>query len=176
MVQRRPVAGWRMGMVPLLRFQINSEMEGRVPDEPKLVAIKGGINQGGFAPLSPCARHGADLGGASPLWTLMMGTTSRWQLRRREAGWEGSRRRNSEPTKGNRIRGRCGEGNPAGDGDARRSSGHTHRSIRRRPGERAVSYPGRSPVLSGSSGVGARRRALTAREASAEAIVALVSG
>jgi hypothetical protein len=55
-----------------------------------------------------CARHGTILGGESPLWALVMGTTSRRQLRRREAGWGGSRRRNLEPTNRNRIRGRRG--------------------------------------------------------------------
>lgn len=43
------------------------------------------------------AWHDQQLGGASPLWRLMAPTTSRWQLRRREAGWEGSRRRNRDP-------------------------------------------------------------------------------
>ena len=43
------------------------------------------------------ARHDQQLGGASPLWRLMAPTTSQWQLRRREAGWEGSRRRNRDP-------------------------------------------------------------------------------
>jgi hypothetical protein len=37
-----------------------------------------------------------------------MGIASRRQLRRREAGWEGSRRRSSEPTNRNRIQGRRG--------------------------------------------------------------------
>jgi len=55
-----------------------------------------------------CARHGADLGGESPLRALVTGTASRRQLRRREAGWGGSRRRTLEPTNRNRIRGRCG--------------------------------------------------------------------
>ena len=45
------------------------------------------------------------LGGASPLWRLMAPTTSRGQLRRRETGWEGSRRRNRDPRDTNRIRG-----------------------------------------------------------------------
>ena len=35
----------------------------------------------------------------------MAPTTSRWQLRRREAGWEGSRRRNRDPRNTNRIEG-----------------------------------------------------------------------
>jgi len=43
------------------------------------------------------ARHDQRLGGASPLWRLMAPTTSRGQLRRREAGWEGSRRRSRDP-------------------------------------------------------------------------------
>lgn len=51
------------------------------------------------------ARHDQPLGGASPLWRLMTPTTSRSQLRRREAGWEGRRRRNRDPRDTNRIRG-----------------------------------------------------------------------
>ena len=51
------------------------------------------------------AGHDQPLGGASPLWRLMAPTTSRGQLRRREAGWEGSRRRNRDPRDTNRIRG-----------------------------------------------------------------------
>jgi hypothetical protein len=43
------------------------------------------------------ARHDQQLGGGSPLWGLMAPTTSQGQLRRREAGWEGSRRRNRDP-------------------------------------------------------------------------------
>jgi len=43
------------------------------------------------------ARHDQRLGGESPLWRLMAPTTSQGQLRRREAGWEGSRRRNRDP-------------------------------------------------------------------------------
>jgi hypothetical protein len=55
-----------------------------------------------------CARHGVDAGGASPLRALVMGTASRRQLRRREAGWGGSRRPSPELTNRNRIEGRCG--------------------------------------------------------------------
>jgi hypothetical protein len=44
-----------------------------------------------------CARHDQQLGGASPLWRLMAPTTSRGQLRRREAAWGGSRRRSRDP-------------------------------------------------------------------------------
>jgi hypothetical protein len=57
------------------------------------------------------ARHDQRLGGESPLWRLMAPTTSRGQLRRREAGWEGSRRRNRDPRNTWRIatvRGRMG--------------------------------------------------------------------
>jgi len=42
------------------------------------------------------ARHDQRAGGGSPLWRLMTPTTSRGQLRRREAGWEGSRRQNRD--------------------------------------------------------------------------------
>ena len=51
------------------------------------------------------AGHVQPLGGASPLWRLMAPTTSRSQLRRCEAGWEGRRRRNRDPRDTNRIRG-----------------------------------------------------------------------
>jgi hypothetical protein len=51
------------------------------------------------------AGHVQPLGGASPLWRLMAPTTSQGQLRRREAGWEGSRRRIRDPRDTNRIRG-----------------------------------------------------------------------
>jgi len=51
------------------------------------------------------AGHDQPLGGASPLWRLMAPTTSRGQLRRREAGWEGSRRRNRDLRYANRIGG-----------------------------------------------------------------------
>ena len=51
------------------------------------------------------ARHDQRLGGESPLWRLMAPTTSQWQLRRREAGWEGSRRRNRDSRYTNRIGG-----------------------------------------------------------------------
>ena len=54
------------------------------------------------------ARHDQRLGGESPLWRLMAPTTSQWQLRRREAGWEGSRRRNRDPRNTWRIRIVCG--------------------------------------------------------------------
>ena len=52
-----------------------------------------------------CARHDQQLGGASPLWRLMAPTTSQGQLRRREAGWEGSPRRNPAPRNTNRVEG-----------------------------------------------------------------------
>jgi len=51
------------------------------------------------------AWHDQELGGASPLWRLMAPTTSRWQPRRREAGWEGSRRRSRDSTNRNRVEG-----------------------------------------------------------------------
>ena len=53
-----------------------------------------------------CARHGVDAGGGSPLRALVMGTASRRQLRRSDAGWEGSRRPISDLTNINRIEGR----------------------------------------------------------------------
>ena len=55
-----------------------------------------------------CARHGVDLGNESSLRAVMTGTVSRRQLRHREVGWEGSRRRNPERTNRNRVAGRRG--------------------------------------------------------------------
>ena len=54
------------------------------------------------------ARHDQRLGGESPLWRLMAPTTSQGQLRRREAGWEGSRRRSRDPRNTWRTRIACG--------------------------------------------------------------------
>ncbi len=54
-------------------------------------------------PFSLCARHGAELGGESPLRAVMIGTVSQGQGRRREAGSEGSRRQNPDLTNRNRI-------------------------------------------------------------------------
>jgi hypothetical protein len=51
----------------------------------------------GRAPFDLYARHDQRAGGGSPLWGLMAPTTSQWQLRRREAGWEGSRRQSRDP-------------------------------------------------------------------------------
>jgi hypothetical protein len=56
-------------------------------------------------PSSLYARHGRPLGGGSPLGRLVAPTPSRRQLRRREAGWEGSRWRNRDPRNTNRMRG-----------------------------------------------------------------------
>ena len=57
-------------------------------------AVRGAARKAGDLPMY--ARHDQRLGGESPLWRLMAPTTSQWQLRRREAGWEGSRRRNRD--------------------------------------------------------------------------------
>ena len=51
------------------------------------------------------ARHGRSLGGESPLEEEVVLTPSRRQLRRREAGWEGSPRRNPAPRNTNRVQG-----------------------------------------------------------------------
>jgi hypothetical protein len=51
------------------------------------------------------ARHGRSIGGESPLEEEVVLTPSRRQLRRREAGWEGSPRRNSAPRNTNRVEG-----------------------------------------------------------------------
>jgi hypothetical protein len=59
-----------------------------------------------------CAWHGTDLGGESSLRAVTTGIVSRRQLRRREAGWGGSPRRNPARTNRNRIEGRCGGVSP----------------------------------------------------------------
>ena len=51
------------------------------------------------------ARHGRSIGGGSPLGEEVVLTPSRRQLRRREAGWEGSPRRNPAPRYTNRVEG-----------------------------------------------------------------------
>jgi hypothetical protein len=56
-------------------------------------------------PFSLYARHDQPLGGVSPLWGLVAPTTRRRQLRRREAGWEGSPSRNRDLRNTNRMRG-----------------------------------------------------------------------
>lgn len=65
-----------------------------------------------------CARHGAILGGGSPLWALMMGTTSLGKGVRREAESKGSQRRNLDLTNRNWIEGRCPLEKPALDGES----------------------------------------------------------
>jgi hypothetical protein len=60
-----------------------------------LGSVRGAPGNG--RPYRECAQHDQQLGGASPLWRLMAPTTSRRQLRRCEAGWEGSRRRSRDP-------------------------------------------------------------------------------
>jgi hypothetical protein len=57
-------------------------------------------------PTRLCARHVVYLGGASPLWAEMAGTTSRSKGVRREAESEGSVRQNSDSTNRNQIGGR----------------------------------------------------------------------
>jgi hypothetical protein len=49
------------------------------------------------------ARHGRSIGGESPLEEEVVLTPSRRQLRRREAGWEGSLRRIPAPGNTNRV-------------------------------------------------------------------------
>jgi hypothetical protein len=51
------------------------------------------------------ARHGRLIGGGSPLEEEVVLTPSRRQLRRREAGWEGSPRRTPAPRNTNRVEG-----------------------------------------------------------------------
>ena len=69
-------------------------------------------------PAWQCAQHDQQLGGVSPLWGLMAPTTSRRQLRRREAGWEGSWRTNLRPEVHESHLRRRGPGEPAVDGEA----------------------------------------------------------
>jgi hypothetical protein len=52
----------------------------------------------------------------------MTPTTSQWQLRRREAGWEGSRRRNRDPRNTWRVWSRLGSGGLRVGGGAVRAS------------------------------------------------------
>ena len=64
----------------------------------------------GIATRRPCgpleyARHGRSIGGESPLEEEVVLTPSRRQLRRREAGWEGSPRRIPAPRNTNRVEG-----------------------------------------------------------------------
>ena len=68
------------------------------------------------------ARHDQRLGGGSPLWGLMAPATSRWQVRRREAGREGSRRRNRGPRNTWRVGSRLGSGGLRVEGGAVRAS------------------------------------------------------
>jgi hypothetical protein len=51
------------------------------------------------------ARHGRSIGGESPLEEEVVLTPSRRQLRRCEAGWEGSPRRTPAPRNTNRVEG-----------------------------------------------------------------------
>ena len=61
-------------------------------------------------------------------------------------------------------------GNLAMDRDARKSSRHARKYIRRGPSEGFTTYPGRSPSLSGRFGPPARQRVEMGREKSAEAV------
>jgi hypothetical protein len=74
-----------------------------------LPRLSGGADAGPAAPRSGAAleyaRHGRSLGGESPLEEEVVLTPSRRQLRRREAGWEGSPRRNPAPRNTNRVQG-----------------------------------------------------------------------
>ena len=66
--------------------------------------VKGayGVARDRFATLE-YARHGRSIGGESPLEEEVVLTPSRRQLRRREAEWEGSPRRNPAPRNTNRV-------------------------------------------------------------------------
>jgi hypothetical protein len=84
----------------------------------------GGKGGGGCRPPPHAlyARHDQRAGGGSPLWRLMAPTTSQGQLRRREAGWEGSRRQNRDPRNTWRIPVGCGRGGLRVEGWAVRAS------------------------------------------------------
>jgi hypothetical protein len=84
-------------------------MPSEPPDADPHVRWCGG-RRGELGAYPMCAQHDQQLGGASPLWRLMTPTTSRGQLRRREAGWEGSRRRNRDPRNTWRVGSRSGSG------------------------------------------------------------------
>jgi len=107
-----------IGAVPLLGHELPDPVaqagdliDGATPlgREPRAVTQDPRFHRVTTAPLPRrClvyAGHVQPLGGASPLWRLMAPTTSQGQLRRREAGWEGSRRRIRDPRDTNRIGG-----------------------------------------------------------------------
>lgn len=127
------------------------------------------------APFFLCARHGVDAGGDSPLRARVRGTASRRQLRRREAGWEGSRRQSSELTNRNRIQGLSGgvtrqwTGTPESQADTR-----TGKSGSARAKDQRLTL-GDLPV-SPAIGVGRRQRGLTDRKKSAEVVVVRTIG
>ena len=134
-----------------------------------------------MAPFFLCARHGVDAGGDSPLRARVRGTASRRQLRRREAGWGGSRRRSSDVTNRNRIEGRRGvatrqlTGTPdahpdtrAGkSGRGRRSASHGSRQSRVAGHRRSSRWRGRAvqtakPLLWGGMAAPAGQRRVIA--------------
>ena len=59
----------------------------------------------GLRPALEYAQYERSIGGVSPLEEEVVLTPSRRQLRRREAGWEGSPRRTSAPRNTNRVEG-----------------------------------------------------------------------
>jgi hypothetical protein len=75
----------------------------------RIAGVKGGACA--IAPATPhrgaleYARHGRSIGGGSPLGEEVVLTPSWRQLRRREAGWEGSPRRTPAPRNTNRVEG-----------------------------------------------------------------------
>ncbi len=103
------------------------------------------------------ARHGRSLGGESPLEEEVVLTPSRRQLRRREAGWEGSPRRNSAPRNTNRV-----EGGAIWVSLLKKVKPVTINRVvsqtRRAQGESDRSYPGRSAQGVGCAVVSPRRR------------------
>jgi RNA-directed DNA polymerase len=79
---------------PSVRFDAKTRGKSPVRKTRTLGSVRGAVGNG--RPYR-YARHDQQLGGASPPWRLMAPTTSQGQLRRREARWEGSRRRNRDP-------------------------------------------------------------------------------
>ncbi len=98
-----------MGAVPVAGDGVHGE------SLPRAAQAAGVWREGAASPVLPgsgaeprdieYARHGRSLGGESPLEEEVVLTPSRRQLRRREAGWEGSPRRIPAPRDTNRVEG-----------------------------------------------------------------------
>ena len=96
-------------------------MTGRIGDSMGFFGAQG--SRDGRRGFLRYARHGQQLGGASPLGIEVVRTPSRRQRRHREVGSEGSPRQSSDPRNTNRIRGGVASGKPASHGKARDHQG-----------------------------------------------------